>query len=84
MARAHRRFHSINDSPGPGHYNGDSPQNGSPAFSMKKSAWVNSKNNIPGPGSYEIPEKPLTKDFKFGVSNRPGKLSEAPGPGTYD
>jgi len=84
MAKAHRRFHSNSDVPGPGEYQGDAIHARAPAYSLKKRPDMYGKSPNPGPGSYEIPEKPLGKDFAFGNSKRPDIKAPVPGPGQYE
>jgi hypothetical protein len=82
---AHRRIHSSTDIPGPGSYE-TNLSGRAPAYSLKPRQEPLNKNAVPGPGSYmqDLNTVGSKKNFKFGTGTRPNRLSDIPGPGSYD
>lgn len=75
--------------PGPGAYDpkADLKYKSGPSFSISGvhgDQYMPTKG-IPGPGTYDSPERPATSGFKFGSDKRQGLASrgDAPGPGQY-
>ncbi|OMJ68979.1 hypothetical protein SteCoe_33427 [Stentor coeruleus] len=81
-------LNDLNSSPGPGTYEVPNRAIEGPQFTMKGKEQKISKDKMPGPGHYnqDISIKDKSPAYSIGTSPKigNGKVSENPGPGSYD